>query len=74
MNYNKYIYFKPWARIAPYIIGILLGYVMFYKKTLKFGRFSTVSSSPLLQSFIPINPFINPVKKGSLSEVFNIQT
>ncbi|XP_066933867.1 nose resistant to fluoxetine protein 6-like isoform X1 [Clytia hemisphaerica] len=37
--YQQYIYFKPWTRIGPYILGIVLGYVLFYKKTIK-GRFA----------------------------------
>ena len=33
MIYNKYIYDAPWARIGPFIIGILLGYIIFAEKS-----------------------------------------
>ncbi|XP_066933870.1 nose resistant to fluoxetine protein 6-like [Clytia hemisphaerica] len=33
LAYQIDIYFKPWTRIGPYILGIVLGYIMFYKKT-----------------------------------------
>ncbi|KAF8363339.1 hypothetical protein PRIPAC_90262 [Pristionchus pacificus] len=28
-NFNKYVYNKPWARLSPFLIGILLGYIIF---------------------------------------------
>jgi peptidoglycan/LPS O-acetylase OafA/YrhL len=39
MGITKYIYFKPWARIQPYLIGIYMGYMLkkwdmsFFKST-----------------------------------------
>jgi len=32
-DYNRYYYDKPWARIAPYLIGILLAYSYLQSKT-----------------------------------------
>ncbi|GMR38539.1 hypothetical protein PMAYCL1PPCAC_08734 [Pristionchus mayeri] len=28
-DFNKYVYNKPWARLSPFLIGVLLGYVIF---------------------------------------------
>lgn len=32
--YNKQIYFKPWSRAGPYIVGLLAGYLL-HQNTLK---------------------------------------
>ena len=42
-NYMQDIYFKPWTRIGPYIFGLVLGYIMFYRKNIKAGRYTVVS-------------------------------
>ena len=31
MRYMKYIYTYPYTRIAPYLIGLILGYIISYK-------------------------------------------
>jgi hypothetical protein len=31
--YNEWVYTKPWCRIGPYVTGILLGYVLFIRKS-----------------------------------------
>ncbi|GMS86080.1 hypothetical protein PENTCL1PPCAC_8255, partial [Pristionchus entomophagus] len=28
-HFNKYVYNKPWARLSPFLIGILIGYAIF---------------------------------------------
>ncbi|XP_055343249.1 LOW QUALITY PROTEIN: nose resistant to fluoxetine protein 6-like [Paramacrobiotus metropolitanus] len=35
LNYSVYYYFKPWTRIGPYLIGILLGFLIVSKPELK---------------------------------------
>jgi len=32
MNMIKYIYFKPWARVQPYMVGVVMGYVQLHYK------------------------------------------
>ena len=38
INYNNLIYIKPWGRISPYIVGLVLGYVLYRGFRLQFGR------------------------------------
>ena len=35
-NYSDMIYIKPWARISPYLVGIILGFVLFKKVRIPF--------------------------------------
>ncbi|KAJ8300545.1 hypothetical protein KUTeg_022064 [Tegillarca granosa] len=28
-NYNRLYYRKPWCRIGPYIVGMLMGYILY---------------------------------------------
>ena len=37
-NYMDLIYIKPWSRISPYIVGLLLGYVLYKGVRLPFNR------------------------------------
>lgn len=41
-NYMDWIYVKPWARFGPYLIGLLLGYILF--KQIKFPYASRITS------------------------------
>jgi peptidoglycan/LPS O-acetylase OafA/YrhL len=47
-NIIKYIYFKPWARIQPYIIGVYAGYIQYYYGKKKLRSFFTFQRSILL--------------------------
>ena len=29
--FNEWVYIKPWARMSPYVIGVVLGYVIFMR-------------------------------------------
>ena len=29
--FAEWIYIKPWARMSPYVIGVVLGYVLFMR-------------------------------------------
>lgn len=44
-QYMDWIYVKPWARFGPYLVGLLLGYVLF--KGIKFPYASRLRSWPL---------------------------
>ena len=35
-NYMEWFYIKPWTRFGPYIIGILLGYILHSTKSRPF--------------------------------------
>jgi hypothetical protein len=35
-DYGLWFYVKPWCRFSPYIVGILLGYILHITKTKQF--------------------------------------
>ena len=37
-DFQDVLYVKPWARISPYIVGLVLGYVLYRGFRLQFGR------------------------------------
>ena len=41
-HYNDLIYTKPWGRVGPYLVGLVLGFVIYKEIRFKFGR--TVNS------------------------------
>jgi len=40
-DYTDLIYIKPWGRIAPYLVGLVLGYMLYKKMHFKFSRIKT---------------------------------
>ena len=34
-KYEDYVYGKPYCRIVPYIVGVLMGYVFYTEKTVQ---------------------------------------
>ena len=45
-DYMQWLYIKPWHRFGPYIIGILLGYILHSTKSRPF-KMSKVTSDAL---------------------------
>lgn len=43
--YYKNVYIKPYCRMGPYIIGILVGYLILHKKELLLNRVIIVFNS-----------------------------
>ena len=41
-GYQDFIYVKPWSRISPYIVGLLLGYILYKGVKLPFGRIKNI--------------------------------
>lgn len=37
-DYTSVLYTKPWSRIQPYLVGVLLGYALYRKARLPYGR------------------------------------
>ena len=57
-GYSLYLYFKPYARIAPYLLGLIFGLMYFeYKNQNRFvefqRRFSVKIFKVLHVSFLP---------------------
>ena len=40
-DYTDLIYIKPWGRIAPYLVGLVQGYMLYKKVHFKFSRIKT---------------------------------
>ena len=47
-QYSDLVYSKPWSRIQPYLVGIVLGYMLYKQIRLPFGRRKKVLSYFLL--------------------------
>lgn len=43
-EYNKYEYSKPYCRIQPYLVGFIIGYVIYRKYRNPFKQHGWVSS------------------------------
>ena len=58
--FSKLIYDAPWARIGPFIIGIILGYIIFAVKTKTMtSGLTKVCAHNIIKIFIySINTFI----------------
>ena len=41
-EYSDFIYVKPWSRISPYIVGLLLGFILYKEIRLPFGRIKNI--------------------------------
>ena len=47
-KYSDLIYFKPWGRIIPYLLGVILGFMYFeYKNYERFPEFHNKTSTKL---------------------------
>lgn len=46
MNYQSMVYNYPYTRIAPYLVGLVLGYILIHKLTLH-GNYTRVSNTVL---------------------------
>ena len=55
-DYGEWLYIKPWNRFGPYVIGILLGYILHSTKSRPFKMSKVVQSlRDKQQSFIISN-------------------